>query len=397
MKEDPVFPQELLDIIVNHCDLETRRSCALVSSTFYESAHLFSHIRIGPLDKDHSLNRFQQLLENSPTFAVRVASLHISANSTGGPSWMDESQSGEFLSLLISLNRLRIEGGFYWDELSASFRGSVQLTLSRPTLTYLEVCDIRELPITLCMHSPALRSLTLEGVSFKAEPPNSAGTAVAASPRTQLEHLCLWLDLTAFEIIAPQILLPGSPLDISRLRSLTYGIFMRSFTYGGEKFEDRVLIQGLLRASASSLQFFQLKNCEEFPATGVLDLTELADLQTLSLEIWLDVAPTRDLRLLSLGHLIFSPRQRAFSLVFDLHTKHTRSQVVQLLASADSALAALSFIASVTITLCPWKTELVQETIIDVSGVVADAMPLLVNRLGREKLLVLQSPRVPNT
>ncbi|KAF7346779.1 hypothetical protein MSAN_01816400 [Mycena sanguinolenta] len=397
MQEDPILPQELFDIIINHCGLETRRSCALVSSKFYESARLFSHIRVLPLDKDHNLNEFQRLLESSPTLAARVTFLHISVHSTGNHNWMDESQSGEFLSLLVSLNRLCITGSFDWDELSASFRRSIQLTLSRPTLTCLKVRHIRDLPFTLWMHSPALRSLTLEGVSFELEPQNNADAAVAVTPRTQLEHLCLWLDLIAFEIIAPRILLPESPLDISRLRFLTYATFGRSLTYGGDKFEDSVLIQGLLHASASSLQSFHLRNCEEFPATGMLNLAELTDLQKLSLQIWLDVAPTRDLRLLSLGHLAFSPRQQALHLFFDLHTRHSCSSVAQLLSSADGALAVLPFVASVTITMFPWNTDLVQQTLIDMSGVVADAMPLLVNRLGREKLLALQSPRVPNT
>ncbi|KAJ7259137.1 hypothetical protein B0H12DRAFT_1232129 [Mycena haematopus] len=341
MQEDPALPQELFDLTINHC-----------------ARRLFSHLRIGPLDEAHSLDKFPQLLENSPTFAARVTSLHLCTN------WiLDESQSGEFLSPLVALTRLCItSGGLNWDEISAPLPSSIQLTLMRPNFTCLEV----------------RHTFRIIFESEDTNDPDAAVSAGAGSSPTQLDHLSLSLDMHSLGVLARRILLPEFPLNLSSLRSLSYGVYLHSLAYDGDEFEDAVL-SDLLRASASSLRSLQLKNCEEFPATGMLNLSELAALQTLSLEIWLDISPTEDLHLLSLAHFIFSPRQQALNLFFNIYTQHARLRAVQLLAAADRALVAFPFIAST----CP--------------GVVAHEMPLLLNRLRPGALLVLQSSRVPNT
>ncbi|KAJ7259150.1 hypothetical protein B0H12DRAFT_1322483 [Mycena haematopus] len=238
----------------------------------------------------------------------------------------------------------------------------------RPNFTCLEVQRTFRLPITLLARCPALRSLTLKAVLFASDNSNTAVSAYAGSYPTRLEHL----SLSSLKVIAQRILLPGFPLDISALRSLCY------------KLPTRLSVESAIFAAQrlGEIDWYARPKRACRPADTLF-------------EIHLDVAPTKILRLLSLGHLIFSPRQQALNLFFSIYTQRARRHVVQLLAAADRALP---FIASVTVMLHRGSfvpSELPHEKRVDVSGVVAREMPLLVNRFRPGALLVSQARRVP--
>ncbi|KAF8216923.1 hypothetical protein K438DRAFT_1953810 [Mycena galopus ATCC 62051] len=385
MKDDPVFPQELFDNVIDKLadDLETLRSCALVSSSFYSRARLFARLQVGPLDgKEHTIVKLYELLKSSPSFAASVESIHLSDRR--GPNrsgWMVgpcreprstfTSPAGQFMSLLVSLTRVCVtiddRAGSTW--LGIPMHESIELALTQGKLTSLELNRISQIPLTLLSHCPGLRSLTLRGAGFENRNFDSAVAASAGSPPTRLEHLSFYVmnDLISW------ILLPESPIVLSSLRSLDCII------HGPH---NHLLIQRLLNASATSLQHLRLTQYEIVSGAGVLDLHELTHLNTLSLGIWLwlDEAAERDQRMLSLCDFIFPPSQKALALVFDLGTQASRKEFVRELATVDGALAALPFLANVTIHF--WG-NLDDERVkfIDVSDEFVREMPLLASRL----------------
>jgi hypothetical protein len=81
MSEAPALPQELFDLIIDHLfdDVESLRACALVSSNFLPSsrAHIFSHLKVGPIDHEHSIDELREILARSPYLVTRVQSFHL--------------------------------------------------------------------------------------------------------------------------------------------------------------------------------------------------------------------------------------------------------------------------------------------------------------------------------
>ncbi|KAF8217424.1 hypothetical protein K438DRAFT_1794999 [Mycena galopus ATCC 62051] len=396
MQKGPVFPQELFDLTIDQCDdFETLRSCALVSSSFRDHARVFSHVRIGPLDKEHTVAQLQELLENSPSFAAGVKSLHLWDRTEG---WMATALPGRFLSLLTSLTRLHISSTF--DLIDAyPLCKSIRMVLSRPTLTCLELTDIT-LPITLLANCPGLRSLKLDWVSFGSNSHDNLDASIAAcmdSCQAQLEDLSCSLHSDTFSVLGRWILHPKSPLKISCLRSFVCSV---------HDARANLVIQHFLGASALSLQHLGLKNGHHLSTTSILDLHELTALRTLSLEIWLDIVPPaqhlRLLSVLSLGNLVFPPLQQRLALVLTLHTNNGRREVVQLLAATDHVLAALPFITDISVTLQPRHVPLDEPQVVqkerlkDVSAAFVQEMPSLLDRLaGKGTLRILRSPRLP--
>ncbi|KAF8206080.1 hypothetical protein K438DRAFT_1817804 [Mycena galopus ATCC 62051] len=392
-KEDLTFPPELFDLIFDHCDLKTRRACALVSSSFRGHARVSSHVRVDPLNEGHSAAKFHKFLEDSPSFAAGIKSLHLSERLHLANK---ETESGKLLTLLVSLKRLHISTTVIWDD-TDPLSESIRLALTRPNLTHLELTNIPYLSIHLLAHFPALRSLTLDRIYFKFNTGHdfeAAATACVGSCPARLEHLSCAINARSFDLLVRWILLPQSPLDISRLRSLVCRV---------DRPCDEVGIQRLLRASAPSLRSLRLESCENFSKATTLDLNQLARLHTLSMEIYVDtITPAQNVRLLSLGNIIFPPLQQALAIDFTLYTNHGLRAVIELLADADHALAALPFIASVTVTWLRQEIPFEQprdkrEKPQDVTAAFVQEMSLLVKRLaGQGSLLVLQSRWVPD-
>ncbi|KAJ7244379.1 hypothetical protein B0H12DRAFT_1129245 [Mycena haematopus] len=400
--KDPVFPPELFDLIIDNLgdDLEALRSCALVSSSFYERARVFSHLRVGPLDLKHSIAAFHKLLEGSPIFAARVESLHLWETGSGRNRWMLmpspssrkalEAPAGQFMSILINLSRLCItistDVTDYWFTIPSRFRESIQLTLARPNLTCLELTRIDGLPLSILSSCSALRSLVLTWVTFQFaehEDFQSAFAACAGSHPTRLEHLSLELANQSFKYFGCSILLQESPIDISCLKSLTC-----------DNHSDNCLtIQSLLDASGWSLQSLRLIY-RAYARISVLDLHGLEQLHTL----YLGLSPPVGQRLQRLAHSLASPPpERTFGLVLTIGTHSTCAEILRL-GDADRLLADLLWITSVTVVLLPadriGKDPRTLE-LIDVSDKFVDEMPLLVNRLrGTRALRVLQSPQL---
>ncbi|KAJ7785346.1 hypothetical protein DFH07DRAFT_948428 [Mycena maculata] len=388
MKEGPALPQELSDLIVDHLfdDLETLRSCALVSSSFlpWSRAHIFSHLRIGPIDPEQSIRELHELLRKLPSLANRVESLHLWDNTMRPRSWIEEYPDSsvpsvaQLSNLLVSLARLSItiESSFvHWANISSTLRSSIRFMVALQTLTSLQLTGLYGLPFTLLAHCPALRSVTLKWVTFdERDNLDFAKTlaACAGSPPTQLEDLSIDLDTRVLGLLARWILLPQSPIDITRLRSL-------SCTVDGRF--DHLAIQRLLNACAPSLQRLRLKN-----VAGTLDLRNLAQLHTLCLE----VAPPLESRVVwFMDNIVFPPPQQALGLVLRVATP----SAVQLVW-ADRALALFPCITSVTAIFETIDEEARERDLVDVSGAFVHRMPSVANRLaGRGPLRVLRSPR----
>ncbi|KAF8209640.1 hypothetical protein K438DRAFT_1960644 [Mycena galopus ATCC 62051] len=389
MEDDPVFPQELFDVILDHLadDLEALRSCALVSSSFYRRAHLFARLQIGPLDgKEHTVAKLYELLKSSPSFAASVESIHLSdkrgPNRSGWivgpckePRSTFESPAGQLISLLVSLTCVCVtideRAGGTW--FSLPMLKSIELALAQGNLASLELTRMAIL-FELLSHCPGLRSLTLRWCSF--EDFDSAVAASAGSPPTRLEHLSLNVRTSFLDQLVDWILLPKSPVVLSSFRSLECII---------DSPNDHPLIQRLLSASAQSLERLSLTQYECFTQAGMLDLHELTHLRTLSLDTWLHVgqaAAEEDQRLLVLGNFVFPPLQKALALVFDLGTKASRPEFVRKLAAADRALAALPFLTSVAIQFTIWEPlDDKKEKLVNVSDEFVREMPLLASQL----------------
>ncbi|KAJ7265951.1 hypothetical protein B0H12DRAFT_1100275 [Mycena haematopus] len=385
------LPQELFDYIIDQLfdDLKTLRSCALVSTNFHLSSrpHILSHLRVGPLDPEHSIDELNQILASSPYLTNRVHSLHLWDNIMRRHSWLEEWTASlapgvaEFSRTLGSLKRfvITIESGFvHWANVSHALRTSVHLVLSMPTLTCLELTGLYGLPFTLFANCPALKSVALKWVTFDERDNLDFATTLAAcagSPTTLLNHLSLDLDTRVLELLSRWILLPESPLKITQLTSL-------ACTLDGRV--DYITVQRLLGDCAPTLQHFRLKHVD-----GMFDLSSLVHLHTLSIDV---VAPLES-RVLWLRSSIILPPQPV-SLVINM-TSETWSPEVLRLAAADSALAQSHF-TRVTLILVP-KNGVAQEKerdFIDVSTVFAYRMPF---SAGKGTLQVLRSPHYSDT
>ncbi|KAJ6491994.1 hypothetical protein C8R45DRAFT_1212864 [Mycena sanguinolenta] len=390
-RDDPVFPTEVFEAIIRKLadDLDALRSCALVSWTFYHLACLFSHVQVGPRsDQEQSLAKLCELLEGSPSFAVRVQSLRVCDNwKENHTRWKTEADFGRCLSLLGSLTSLCIEAnGPYrlpWSEISAANRAAIQAIL--PTLTCLELYRVCELPLKLLSHSSALRSLILSDVVFNGDSDSAVTTATGS--RGQLHHIRLQVPIFFIDKFHDWITSLESPLDISCLRSLECTV---------EKRADEFPIQRLLDASSPSLQHLCLYAYTYFSFydDSKLDLSRLAHLQSLSLNIWVETFSSANYPyLLSLRPLVLPPLQQKLSLVFHFRlADYLRPDLFQAVATADSVLAALQAVASVTLIF--WHGDR-KERLIDVSERFIQHMPLLANRFsGTGALRVLKSARV---
>ncbi|KAJ7204561.1 hypothetical protein B0H12DRAFT_1161137 [Mycena haematopus] len=402
MEPGPIFPQEIFDIIIDFCeDFETLRSCALVSASFHHRTRLFSRIRVGPLDEEHTIEALEQFLEDSPSSAACVKSLHLWDRDN---RWMSETYSARFLSLLVSLTDIRMSGSFAFarDPVSdwvdiAPLCKSIRLALTRPNLTRLQLTRISGIPITVLAHCSALRSLTLIWVRFDLNSHRNSDDAVAAcadSSPAQLEALSCTLESYTFELLVRWILCPQSALNVSWLRSLVYTTFDSL---------SNDMIHRLLNASAGSLQHLRLKHRRIISSTTPLDLHNLIQLQTFSPEIWLDGFRQNLLSLLSLDDVIFPSHQQALRLTLTLYTTDIRGQLVPLLTAADRALATIGFITSMTVIMLPSAYReiydlLREDELKDVSAMFSEDMPLMLQRLaGKGTLRVLCLPDFPPT
>ncbi|KAJ6491958.1 hypothetical protein C8R45DRAFT_928278 [Mycena sanguinolenta] len=414
MDSDPIFPQELFDAVIDNLadDLVMLHACALVSTSFYARARAFYRLQFGRLDRKRTPTQLYNFLEGSPYFAATVKSLLIRERLSGTNAARWHGMIASFpvdicVGLLVSLARLCIDitvdaMPVRWERLPEAFRDSIQLTVALPTFTCLELHNISGLPFTLLCHCPALRSLTLEWVTFDGEWPDAVAACVGSLP-ARLEHLSLELSPSLIDLFFRWILLPESPLDVSCIRVLE----CRASNFGPDS-----PIQLILSASTATLQCLRLNNCQirqyfslYFTGTAadtwavgngwkdVLDLQESPHLHTLSIDIWRDMFVKRDMHVFSLGHLNFSAQQQPLDLNFHLHTEYAYSGA-EWFSGADRALAALPFIRSVTVILWPWvrdSTESPSEELIDMSTVFAQKMPLTVDRLaGRGALRFLR-------
>ncbi|KAJ6491963.1 hypothetical protein C8R45DRAFT_990049 [Mycena sanguinolenta] len=378
--DDPVFPPEVFEIIIGKLagDLDSLRSCALVSWTFYSLTSLFSRLQVGPrFDQEQSPAKLCDLLEESPSFAARVQSLRLCDKwADDRPSWITEADLSRCFSPLRSLTRLCLEvkGSYWpwrhaWPQISAANRDAIQSIL--PNLTCLELHSVSDFPFTLLAHCSLLRSLTLDAVTF-AENSGHVVTTVKGS-RIHLKHL--YLHVPAFLIggFLDWIMSPDSPLDISCLSSLECTV---------HDLMGHLSIQRLLEASAPSLHHLRIVNYSFFAYNRDynLELRMFRHLETLTLDIWLDIIDSRDYQsLLSLSHVVL-PLQQKLALVFN-QVEDPRPKAMQRIISADSALAALPNIASVTIIL--WHCippRMSKETFVDVSDEFVQQMPLLASR-----------------
>ncbi|KAJ6493045.1 hypothetical protein C8R45DRAFT_988772 [Mycena sanguinolenta] len=412
MKDDPVFPPELFAIIIGALagDLETLRSCALVSSAFHGLARVFSHIQVGPLvDREHNnIVQLCELLEESATFAARVESLRLYTE-PNPRNWITEADLGRCLSLLVSLTRLCIavdDSGFLpWLGLSLANRHSIQAIL--PTLTCLELVNVSEFPLALLSHCSSLHSLTLDDVLpltlddvfpltlddvfpltlADVLPTDSLGAAVDTDSCSSihLRHLVLRVRAIVLVEFVDWITNPKSPFDFSCLRSLEYR---------ADDQRDHLPIQRLLRTASPSLQRLCIQNHEFF--AHELDLHQLAHLRTLALEIYLDNSEADNHQcLLSLRNFVFPPPQQAhIALLLDvfMDDEHRRSNIMQDLADADHILARLPF-ETVTLFIRAWDPEDgKKEKLVDARDEFVRAMPLLASKLGRtDRLRILES------
>ncbi|KAJ7701198.1 hypothetical protein B0H17DRAFT_1046190 [Mycena rosella] len=351
MDQGPVLPQELFDLVIDHLldDLESLRVCAVVSSSFLHSSrmHLFSHLKVGPFDQEHCIDELHEILTKSPVLAARVQSLHLWDHIMRRQSWFVKYPQlapgvGHLSRTLPSLQRfcITVEAGFvHWANISDALRTAVCYTVTLPTLTCLELTGLYGLPFTLLANCPALRSVTLKWVTFDERDNLDFAVTVAAcagSPPTQLERLSIDLDTRVFVLLARWILLPQSPLDITRLTSFACTLDHKL---------DHFKVQDLLDVCAPTLEHFQLKNIR-----GPLDLSAAARLRTLRLH-------TADLPWLP------SPPQPV-ALVVAIASESEMSQL-------DAAQISRSF-AGVTFILAPQKEGKARERdLVDVSAAFA--------------------------
>ncbi|KAF7349366.1 hypothetical protein MSAN_01726400 [Mycena sanguinolenta] len=396
MNNDPVFPPELFAVIIGALadDLKTLRSCALVSSTFYGLARVFSHLQVGPrLDGEHDFPQFCALLEGSPPFAARVESLRICVKwDPGEPNprkWILEADLGRCFSLLVSLTRLCItvdSGSLSWLTLSHANRNSIQAIL--PILTCLELKNVILLPPALLSHCSLLRSLTLDDVIFD----DSSGAAADTDNCNSSIHLrYLVLRLRAIVLIqfVDWVTNPESLFDFSCLHSLEY-----TTNHPSNQFP----IQRLLNASSPSLQRLRIQKILLLSTVAdevKLDLRQLAHLRTLALDIYLnDWEAYNHERLLSLRNFVFPPPQQQLALVLDVFTEEEprRTDIMQRLADVDHVVARLPF-ETVTVIVWAWSPENGRkDKLIDVCDQFVPAMPLLASKPGRtDRLRILES------
>ncbi|KAJ6491950.1 hypothetical protein C8R45DRAFT_990022 [Mycena sanguinolenta] len=257
MADDPIFPPELFEAIIDQLadDLESLCSCALVSRSFYSLANVSSRLQV---DQGYNIARLCELLEASPPFAARVRSIHLRDILDGpdGESWITDADLGRCLSLLVSLTRLSIgvsglkpswSASLHWPSVSASNHDSIQVTL--PTLTSLELSSIDEVPLTLLSQCLSLRSLTLDTVTFS----DDSGSAIATDRRSliQLQSLTLRdLHSESLHRFVSWATCPDSSGGISYLRSLDCSM---------DSSRHRPPVQRLLNALASSVQCLCLR------------------------------------------------------------------------------------------------------------------------------------------
>ncbi|KAJ7635041.1 hypothetical protein FB45DRAFT_479793 [Roridomyces roridus] len=397
-EDGPVLPQELLDLVIDHLadDLQTLRSCALVSSSVlqYSRVHIFSRLRVGPLNKDnlrdgpldgdHAIGTLLKLFRHSPTVAARVKSLHLWDNIMRRFSWISAEATphpvAQFSSFLVSLTRLciTIESGFvHWANISPAMRTSIRATVALPNLTCLEIAGMYGLPYTLLAHCPALRSITLKWSTFDERDDHDFASTLAAcagSPRIELENLDLELDSSVLRRLARWILLPESPLDVTRLST---------FTCVCDHPSDSAVLQQLIDAAEPALQSLRLQN-----VANPLDLHALAQLRTLEFAHELPLEPRVTwLR----NHIIFPLPPRTLDLVLHVITPRTGAWAPMMdLIGADRALSLLPpCVAGISVVLAGSNVDrprwgAPELELVDVSSEYSGSMPALRDRQMRE-------------
>ncbi|KAK0493485.1 hypothetical protein EDD18DRAFT_1356405 [Armillaria luteobubalina] len=162
------FPPEVIDQIIdyNYDDIPTLQSCALAFRSFLPSCrvHLFSEVvlvhnsAIRDCDMHgrlYSCEDFLQLLEEAPWVATLVKALELcggyGVGIRSGSLFTERSCTDYYLpfillpSTLPKLNHLSLTGYYpamKWDTLPQKLQDAVEMALSRPTLTQLDLVGI---------------------------------------------------------------------------------------------------------------------------------------------------------------------------------------------------------------------------------------------------------------
>lgn len=229
------FPQEVIDIIVNHLhgDTTTLKQCSLTAKAFvYTSQQLLFHTV--HLDRYYvaqaQCQQLCQTLKEAPHLGSFIQELHLMDGPTtpaGGSiftvvsGWMANGAI-DFLALLPLLPHLQYLDlssfiGFDWKMFSDAMESRTLDRLKR--IPKLRLCNINNVPLAEFRNFNGLRNLTLDNVHFDLIRPR---TALITPHQGYLEFLQFsHRHYISTRSLVEELSLPTSSLSITQLRRLS--------------------------------------------------------------------------------------------------------------------------------------------------------------------------------
>lgn len=231
----PVFPQELIDLIIEDAAEDTRSllSCALTSSSFYPASRrvLFSQVE---LDMHTNLRpdvmtrsaRLNRALVRNPHLLPLIKSVVVRrmfAQERGSPCFLQQDRDSlEILLNLIHLRRLTLIGHIHkdWALLPPNLRTVVASICHSARLEHLTIDSLSNFPAHLLSSCLSLRQVELTSMSTLCHDPCST-----LPTRISLESLTLnYSDAFGLTKFVNWMFQTGCNVDLSRLRRLIVNV-----------------------------------------------------------------------------------------------------------------------------------------------------------------------------
>ncbi|KAJ6545362.1 hypothetical protein B0H19DRAFT_1167504 [Mycena capillaripes] len=264
------FPQELIDCIIEggRLRLFDLRSCSLVCRAFVRpsQARIFYHLECSLLSESApSFQRLFDILSESPHLIRHIRSLRLHLDGHPMPSALSS-----VLNLLSNLREFKLKH-VSWAALSHDAQAAICDLCRRSDLSRLRLYDIREISsetLSRLVDSPKLTDLSLYEVKL------SSPKNITSSPlhnQMRLTRLVLITEEDC-DLFVAWLAQAGS---LSHLQHLTCSCDAREMSS----------LQGVISASATSLQDVIIVASPEFPLSQSLSLAPITSLRSLTVYI----------------------------------------------------------------------------------------------------------------
>jgi hypothetical protein len=261
MTSTPATIPELVNLITDSLldDPQILKVSSRINRTFYLacSRHMFRSITLCSQTADETSSsisqRFVNLVESSPHIADLVQELHVNLDELRNYT---DPYLPRAIGLLpsisvLKLNQLGLRYGV-WDAFSVALQSSLIAAFRTPSVTEVQLKNIRNVPPSLLRSFRAARNVSLIFIAVEVETSSTVQDSTSVIARPQLDVLTFIHPELSSVSFRPFVLDP--PFDLTRLK--TFNIM----TTLSSDIADEIILWDMLQSARIHLEHFAFRS-----------------------------------------------------------------------------------------------------------------------------------------